>query len=170
MTTKEHVISTGASSIVISTPAGMTTYPPGSAPRRVMRVPSRRVRHCAVVALVLLAALDTCSLARSEGDFLGTGGGGAGEEISYTGCRVIKRGELHLRWRVVNDTAVDFALEAPAAGLLAPGKDIRVFPSIYDVSTARAMFLFSSEEQKAKRKTPTSRHGGTHPSLSVPTP
>lgn len=79
--------------------------------------PPVATRRRVVCALLLLAA--GTPLARSEGDFLGAGG--EGQEVFYHGCHVIRKGELHLRWRVVNDT-VDFALEAAAAGLLAPGR------------------------------------------------
>ena len=81
--------------------------------------PRRFVTNAAAVVVcgalvVLLGAL----AANAEGDFLG-----ASEVDLYGGgCRVIRKGELHLRWRVVdNGTSVDFALQGSSKGLLAPG-------------------------------------------------
>lgn len=111
-------------------------------------------RRCVLYAIVLLAAV--APLARSEGDFLGAGGGGGGE-AAYHGCHVIRKGELHLRWRVVNDT-VDFALEAAAAGLLAPGglrfftvhlyAHVRVHTSTAPSQRVRLSWIFEREKKK----------------------
>jgi hypothetical protein len=74
---------------------------------------------CLTSTLAILAAFYTPPLVTAEGDFLGQ------SAAAYQNCHVLKKGELHVRWSVdSSSSSVSFALEAAAAGLLAPGRAI----------------------------------------------